>query len=78
MGATVVYPIDLVKTRMQNQRTGSYIGEVAYRNSWDCFKKVRHSKLLTDCKRKIIKLVIVLVFKSILINIVKNFKNNLA
>uniref|UniRef100_A0A1B0FNV3 Mitochondrial solute carrier protein n=1 Tax=Glossina morsitans morsitans TaxID=37546 RepID=A0A1B0FNV3_GLOMM len=40
VGATVVYPIDLVKTRMQNQRTGSYIGEVAYRNSWDCFKKV--------------------------------------
>ncbi|KAH8271254.1 hypothetical protein KR018_003749, partial [Drosophila ironensis] len=43
VGATVVYPIDLVKTRMQNQRAGSYIGEVAYRNSWDCFKKVvRH------------------------------------
>uniref|UniRef100_A0A1A9WPQ2 Calcium-binding mitochondrial carrier protein Aralar1 n=1 Tax=Glossina brevipalpis TaxID=37001 RepID=A0A1A9WPQ2_9MUSC len=40
VGATVVYPIDLVKTRMQNQRTGSYIGEVAYRNSWDCFKKL--------------------------------------
>ena len=38
-----MYPIDLVKTRMQNQRTGSYIGEVAYRNSLDCFKKViRH------------------------------------
>ena len=43
MGATVVYPIDLVKTRMQNQRTGSYIGEVAYRNSFDCFKKVNIS-----------------------------------
>lgn len=28
---------------MQNQRTGSLVGEVAYRNSWDCFKKViRH------------------------------------
>lgn len=40
IGATVVYPIDLVKTRMQNQRTGSYIGEVAYHNSMDCFKKV--------------------------------------
>ncbi|KAL9891722.1 calcium-binding mitochondrial carrier protein Aralar1 isoform X1 [Glossina fuscipes] len=47
VGATVVYPIDLVKTRMQNQRTGSYIGEVAYRNSWDCFKKViRHEGFL--------------------------------
>ncbi|KAG8235434.1 hypothetical protein J437_LFUL015499 [Ladona fulva] len=43
VGATAVYPIDLVKTRMQNQRTGSYIGELMYRNSWDCCKKViRH------------------------------------
>ncbi|XP_044761097.1 calcium-binding mitochondrial carrier protein Aralar1 isoform X1 [Coccinella septempunctata] len=43
VGATAVYPIDLVKTRMQNQRTGSFIGEVMYRNSFDCFKKVvRH------------------------------------
>lgn len=25
---------------MQNQRTGSYLGEVAYKNSFDCFKKV--------------------------------------
>lgn len=42
-GATFVYPIDLVKTRMQNQRTGSYIGELMYKNSFDCFKKVvRH------------------------------------
>ncbi|CAJ0957825.1 unnamed protein product, partial [Mesorhabditis belari] len=39
-GATAVYPIDLVKTRMQNQRTGSFIGEVMYKNSFDCFKKV--------------------------------------
>ena len=39
-GATAVYPIDLVKTRMQNQRTGSFLGEVAYKNSLDCFKKV--------------------------------------
>lgn len=42
-GATAVYPIDLVKTRLQNQRSGSYIGELMYKNSWDCFKKVlRH------------------------------------
>lgn len=42
-GAASVYPIDLVKTRMQNQRTGSYIGELMYTNSFDCFKKVmRH------------------------------------
>ncbi|XP_067934515.1 electrogenic aspartate/glutamate antiporter SLC25A12, mitochondrial-like isoform X2 [Watersipora subatra] len=38
-GATAVYPIDLVKTRMQNQRT-SLVGELMYKNSWDCFKKV--------------------------------------
>ena len=38
-GATVVYPIDLVKTRMQNQR-GSLPGEIMYRNSLDCFVKV--------------------------------------
>ncbi|KAK7092756.1 electrogenic aspartate/glutamate antiporter SLC25A13, mitochondrial-like [Littorina saxatilis] len=42
-GATAVYPIDLVKTRIQNQRTGSYVGELMYKNSFDCFKKVvRH------------------------------------
>lgn len=47
VGATAVYPIDLVKTRMQNQRSGSYIGELMYRNSFDCFKKViRHEGLL--------------------------------
>uniref|UniRef100_A0A6G1SN05 Calcium-binding mitochondrial carrier protein Aralar1 n=1 Tax=Aceria tosichella TaxID=561515 RepID=A0A6G1SN05_9ACAR len=39
-GATVVYPIDLVKTRMQNQRAGSFVGELMYRNSFDCIKKV--------------------------------------
>lgn len=37
-GATVVYPIDLVKTRMQNQRKA--VGEPMYKNSIDCFKKV--------------------------------------
>ena len=40
VGATAVYPIDLVKTRMQNQRSGSIVGELMYKNSWDCFKKV--------------------------------------
>lgn len=40
IGATAVYPIDLVKTRIQNQRAGSFIGELMYRNSFDCFKKV--------------------------------------
>ncbi|XP_013413713.1 calcium-binding mitochondrial carrier protein Aralar1 [Lingula anatina] len=40
VGAATVYPIDLVKTRMQNQRSGSYVGELMYKNSWDCAKKV--------------------------------------
>ncbi|TKS88559.1 Calcium-binding mitochondrial carrier protein [Collichthys lucidus] len=41
VGATAVYPIDLVKTRMQNQRSsGSLVGELMYKNSIDCFKKV--------------------------------------
>ncbi|XP_061736021.1 electrogenic aspartate/glutamate antiporter SLC25A12, mitochondrial-like isoform X1 [Nerophis ophidion] len=40
-GATAVYPIDLVKTRIQNQRsTGSLVGELMYKNSFDCAKKV--------------------------------------
>ncbi|KAI9290719.1 mitochondrial carrier [Neoconidiobolus thromboides FSU 785] len=39
VGATVVYPIDLVKTRMQNQRS-AVVGQVMYKNSIDCFQKV--------------------------------------
>lgn len=38
-GAFVVYPIDLVKTRMQNQRS-QRVGERLYKNSLDCAKKV--------------------------------------
>jgi solute carrier family 25 aspartate/glutamate transporter 12/13 len=38
-GAFMVYPIDLVKTRMQNQRS-SRPGEMLYKNSLDCAKKV--------------------------------------
>jgi len=38
-GAVMVYPIDLVKTRMQNQRS-SRVGEMLYKNSIDCFQKV--------------------------------------
>ncbi|KAK6540520.1 mitochondrial aspartate-glutamate transporter agc1 [Orbilia ellipsospora] len=38
-GATMVYPIDLVKTRMQNQRV-TVVGEKLYLNSIDCAKKV--------------------------------------
>ena len=38
-GALMVYPIDLVKTRMQNQRR-QRVGEMLYKNSIDCAKKV--------------------------------------
>ncbi|KAI5816505.1 mitochondrial carrier domain-containing protein [Pyronema omphalodes] len=38
-GATMVYPIDLVKTRMQNQRS-NLVGETLYKNSIDCFRKL--------------------------------------
>lgn len=38
-GALMVYPIDLVKTRMQNQRS-SRVGEMLYKNSLDCAQKV--------------------------------------
>lgn len=39
LGATVVYPIDMVKTRMQNQRS-KVVGEMLYKNTADCYKKV--------------------------------------
>ena len=38
-GAFMVYPIDLVKTRMQNQRTIG-VGQRLYENTLDCAKKV--------------------------------------
>lgn len=38
-GAFMVYPIDLVKTRMQNQRS-THVGERLYNNSIDCARKV--------------------------------------
>ena len=38
-GAFMVYPIDLVKTRMQNQRKAR-VGQLLYKNSIDCFQKV--------------------------------------
>ena len=64
---------------MQNQRTGSYIGELMYRNSFDCAKKViRHEgitglyrglmpQLVGVCPEKPIKLTVSI------IEIFKNF-----
>ena len=40
VGATIVYPIDLVKTRMQNQRKVTTSGKILYKNSLDCAGKV--------------------------------------
>ncbi|GJE89667.1 mitochondrial carrier [Phanerochaete sordida] len=42
-GATMVYPIDLVKTRMQNQRS-TVVGQLLYKNSLDCVRKVFHNE----------------------------------
>eukprot|EP01114_Cavostelium_apophysatum_P022698 TRINITY_DN8300_c0_g1_i1.p1 TRINITY_DN8300_c0_g1~~TRINITY_DN8300_c0_g1_i1.p1 ORF type:complete len:301 (+),score=60.32 TRINITY_DN8300_c0_g1_i1:143-1045(+) len=36
IGACSTYPLDMVKTRMQNQKTG----EKLYNNSLDCFRKI--------------------------------------
>lgn len=38
-GATIVYPIDMVKTRMQNQRS-TVVGQMLYKNSFDCARKI--------------------------------------
>lgn len=37
VGVSIVYPIDLVKTRLQNQNSST--GEKQYKNMLDCFKK---------------------------------------
>ncbi|KAI8981884.1 mitochondrial carrier domain-containing protein [Mycotypha africana] len=50
IGATAVYPIDLVKTRMQNQRS-KIVGELLYKNSLDCFKKVLKNEGFTGLYR---------------------------
>nr|CAH7751918.1 unnamed protein product [Callosobruchus chinensis] len=66
---------------MQNQRTGSFIGELMYRNSFDCFKKViRHEgvfglyrglvpQLMGVAPEKAIKLTVSLIYISYLVTI---------
>ncbi|KAF7307212.1 tRNA (guanine(37)-N1)-methyltransferase [Mycena indigotica] len=39
IGATIVYPIDMVKFRMQNQRS-TVVGQMLYKNSMDCAQKI--------------------------------------
>ena len=38
IGVTCVFPLDLVKTRLQNQKVGPN-GEAMYNSMLDCFKK---------------------------------------
>ncbi|XP_028395324.1 calcium-binding mitochondrial carrier protein Aralar2-like isoform X2 [Dendronephthya gigantea] len=52
-GVTAVYPIDLVKTRMQNQRAVS-AEERLYKNSFDCFFKVLRNEGFRGLYRGII------------------------
>ena len=40
-GTLVVYPIDSVKTRLQNQKSTGAQGEMMYKGYVDCFKKVK-------------------------------------
>uniref|UniRef100_A0A8C5LP82 Mitochondrial glutamate carrier 1 n=1 Tax=Leptobrachium leishanense TaxID=445787 RepID=A0A8C5LP82_9ANUR len=40
IGVTCVFPIDLTKTRLQNQRNGQQI----YKNIWDCLRKTIRSE----------------------------------
>lgn len=53
IGATAVYPIDLVKTRMQNQRKVAS-GEVLYKHSMDCFSKVIRNEGFTGLYRGLV------------------------
>ncbi|KAK8731738.1 hypothetical protein OTU49_007449 [Cherax quadricarinatus] len=41
VGVTCVFPLDLVKTRLQNQQIGPN-GERMYNSMLDCFKKTYH------------------------------------
>ncbi|BGP44982.1 mitochondrial aspartate-glutamate transporter agc1 [Rhodotorula kratochvilovae] len=50
LGATAVYPIDLTKTRMQNQRS-KVVGELLYKNSLDCVRKVYKNEGFTGFYR---------------------------
>nr|XP_024217255.1 calcium-binding mitochondrial carrier protein Aralar1 isoform X2 [Halyomorpha halys] len=53
-GVAAVYPIDLVKTRMQNQRINPQIDERIYHDSIDCFFKVFKNEGIRGLYRGII------------------------
>jgi len=63
-GATIVYPIDLVKTRMQNQRS-TMVGQLLYTNSIDCFKKVVRNEGPLGLYRGLLPQLVVCLMKSI-------------
>ena len=67
-GATVVYPIDLVKTRMQNQRS-AVVGQLIYCNSLDCLKKVVRNEGVRGLYRGLLPQLLVLPFLSYLLTI---------
>jgi solute carrier family 25 glutamate transporter 18/22 len=50
VGVTCVFPIDLVKTRLQNQQIGPN-GERMYKSMWDCFVKTRQAEGLRGMYR---------------------------
>ena len=58
-GATAVYPIDLVKTRMQNQRS-TLVGQLRYLNSWDCAKKVVRNEGILGMYRGLLSQLVVI------------------
>lgn len=39
---------------MQNQRSGSYVGELMYKSSWDCFRKVIRHEGITGLYRGLV------------------------
>jgi len=86
-GATAVYPIDLVKTRMQNQRKNV---EKLYNSSWACFTKVFHREgfkglykglgpqLVGVAPEKAIKLVVNQLMRGVFTRLTGASKDNLA
>ena len=55
IGVTCVFPLDLVKTRLQNQKIGPN-GERMYNGMLDCFKKTLRSEGLFGMYRGKLKI----------------------